>query len=108
MSEDVTYRGKLVLLTTGKDAAEVKAFEILEGELEKHYSSYLDKLLDSGEDYLYHSEHEALYSIEKTKFECYGFREMSRNEDGSIAFFTQFYNGGTCLTEMLEEGLDEM
>lgn len=107
MSEDVTYRGKLVLIETGKDKVEVKAFEILGGELEKHYSSYLEKLLD-GEDYLYHSEYEALYSIEKTKFDCYGFREMSRNEDGSIAFFTQFYNGGTCLTEILEEGLDEI
>jgi hypothetical protein len=33
---------------------------------------------------------------------------LTKNEDGTISFIGQFYNGGTCLDEMLEEALDEM
>jgi hypothetical protein len=33
---------------------------------------------------------------------------LTENEDGTISFVTRFYNGGTCLTEMLEDGLKEL
>ena len=36
------------------------------------------------------------------------FMKLSRNSDGSISFMGQFYNGGTCFSEMLEESLDEL
>lgn len=32
----------------------------------------------------------------------------SKNEDGTIDFTYLFYNGGTCFSEMLEEGLDKV
>jgi hypothetical protein len=35
------------------------------------------------------------------------FMRLSRNPDSSISFIGQFYNGGTCFSEMLEEALDE-
>jgi hypothetical protein len=35
------------------------------------------------------------------------FMNLHKNEDGSISFIGQFYNGGTCFSEMLEESLDE-
>jgi hypothetical protein len=105
MSEDVTYRGKLVLIAAGEKEVEAKAKELF-GNVE-HLDTYLEKLLN-GEDYLYVYDSQELYSIEKTQYESYGFMEMNRNEDGSISFFTQFYNGGTCLTEMLEEGIKEV
>ena len=33
---------------------------------------------------------------------------MIPNPDGTITFFMEFYNGGTCLTEMIEEGLERL
>ena len=33
---------------------------------------------------------------------------MIPNEDGTITFFMEFYNGGTCLSEMIEEGLERL
>lgn len=33
--------------------------------------------------------------------------EMTLNPDGTYDFFTQFYNGGTCLEEMLGEMIEE-
>ena len=28
-----------------------------------------------------------------------------KNDDGSISFVAEFYNGGTCLSEIIEEGI---
>jgi hypothetical protein len=36
------------------------------------------------------------------------FMKLSVNGDGSIDFIGQFYNGGTCFSEMLEESLIEL
>lgn len=36
------------------------------------------------------------------------FIEMNKNDDGSISFITRYYNGGTCLSEMVEEGLKDL
>lgn len=33
---------------------------------------------------------------------------MHPNEDGTFDFVMQFYNGGTCLSEMIEEGIKKI
>jgi hypothetical protein len=33
---------------------------------------------------------------------------MQKNEDGTITFVMQFYNGGTCLSECIEEELEKI
>ena len=33
---------------------------------------------------------------------------MLPNEDGTITFVQQFYNGGTCLSEVIEEGIQKL
>jgi hypothetical protein len=33
---------------------------------------------------------------------------MVKNPDGTITFVQQFYNGGTCLSEVIEEGLAKL
>ena len=33
---------------------------------------------------------------------------VTQNSDGSLSFRGQFYNGGTCFSEMLEDGLDRL
>ena len=35
------------------------------------------------------------------------FMHLTKHDDGSISFIGQFYNGGTCFSEMLNESLDE-
>ena len=34
--------------------------------------------------------------------------EISKNEDGTFDFIAQFYNGGTCMEECLEEALERL
>ena len=36
------------------------------------------------------------------------FCKIIPQEDGTYIYATSFYNGGTCLSEMLEEGLNEL
>ena len=36
------------------------------------------------------------------------FMKLSPNENGTIDFIGQFYNGGTCFSEMLEESLEQL
>jgi len=33
--------------------------------------------------------------------------DIESNEDGTFSFNTRFYNGGTCLTEMIEDAIKE-
>ena len=33
---------------------------------------------------------------------------MIPNSDGTITFFMEFYNGGTCISEMIEDGLERL
>jgi hypothetical protein len=33
---------------------------------------------------------------------------FNKNSDGTIDFTVRFYNGGTCLDEMIEEGISEL
>jgi len=37
-----------------------------------------------------------------------GYVTVTDNQDGTYEFDTRFYNGGTCLSEMLEMGLKKM
>ena len=60
------------------------------------------------EEYFIHGEN--LYRVidhEERDDEEY-FMKIIRNNDGSLSFIGQFYNGGTYFAEMLEEALDEL
>ena len=48
-------------------------------------------------DLVEHDPYEALINI-----------THNNDGDGTLSFTTQFYNGGTCLSEMLESGLDKI
>lgn len=51
-----------------------------------------------------------IYKVELDKsYDMYeDFVTVSETQPGVYEFTTQFYNGGTCLQEMLQEGFDEM
>lgn len=73
------------------------------------FDEYKDKTGSvQGEEYFIHGEN--LYRVidhEESSDEEY-FMKLNRNSDGSLSFIGQFYNGGTCFSEMLEEALDEL
>ena len=36
------------------------------------------------------------------------FMNLTENSDGTISFHGQFYNGGTCFSEMIEEAVEKL
>jgi hypothetical protein len=49
-----------------------------------------------GEDY---------YSVIENQEVEEGYCIVNKNDDGSLSYITSFYNGGTCLEEMLEDSI---
>jgi hypothetical protein len=49
-----------------------------------------------GDDYYSVIEHQQLEE---------GYCIVNKNDDGSLSYSTSFYNGGTCLEEMLEDSI---
>lgn len=113
MSEDMNYRGRLVPVDLGDLTIEEKAKELANGvELEDYYDSYLERLTDEESDskrYLYHDKTRRLFLIEDLELrQSSTFVDVKAEENGSYTFNTQFYNGGTYLEEMLNDGLDSV
>lgn len=67
------------------------------------HDSYKEAFLDEGvEDYVIVDDE--IYQYDNTCRNDYdGIDYLNRNEDGSYFYITEFYNGGTCLSERLEE-----
>lgn len=116
MSETVGYKGKLKLCKKYKDANELQA------NLQKFWQSiprekrnkfYQDveeiddyELEDNGYIVI---DGNCIYKVELDKeFDVYdNFVEVNQVQDDVYEFITQFYNGSTCLKEMLQEGFDQ-
>ena len=67
---------------------------------EQFRDSFYEKFIilnDELYEFLEHEEHED---------ENY-FMKLYPNQDGTISFIGQFYNGGTCLSEMLEDAFKD-
>lgn len=59
------------------------------------------------DEYILHNS--SLYKVNKTEHDPYDSSiQITDNKDGTLSFYCKFYNGGTCLAEMLEEGLDDL
>ncbi len=115
MSRVETYRGKLIKVPNGSVpnvwplSLEELCKKVLKengfNEISKCSKSYTESIYDELDD-KYVVLNNTLYEIEKEEIDCDDyFCHLKRNEDGSIDFYTQFYNGGTYLNEMLEDGL---
>jgi hypothetical protein len=77
-------------------------------EFRDKFDEYSNKKDHSGEEYFMHGEN--LYRVidhEENESDDY-FMKLIRNPDGSISFIGQFYNGGTCFSEMLEDAISEL
>jgi hypothetical protein len=90
-----------------------KRFDIELGEdwqevFRDSFDEYTNKKRSQPEEYFIHGEklYRVIDHVESEDSEY--FMNVTRNADGSLQFMGQFYNGGTCFSEMLEEALDEL
>lgn len=74
-------------------------------EKSKYHDTYEEAVRDNMYDkYIIHDGD--IYHLTQTKEDAYdAFIDMTRLPDGDIVFHTSFHNGGTCLSEMIEDGL---
>lgn len=72
------------------------------------FDEYATKIISQPEEYFIHGEN--LYRVIDHNESCDEeyFMKLRHNGDGSLSFIGQFYNGGTCFSEMLEEALDDL
>ena len=66
---------------------------------------------DSRYEWMYENNiyyvNEVLYEAQIEEMDDHGFIDKQQNEDGSITITTLFYNGGTCIGEIIEDVLRE-
>ena len=118
MSRTEFHTGKLYPVKIEKSLEETcrsiaKRFDVELGEdwqedFMDAFDEYSNKRNSQKEEYFIYGE--KLYRvIDHTESErAEYFMNVTRNSDGSLQFMGQFYNGGTCFSEMLEEALDEL
>ena len=116
MSETVGRKGKLILCKKYKDADELEANlqefwkSIPVEERGRYYKDVEEieayELEDNGYVVI---DGNCIYKIELDEsYDMYReFVTVSETQPGVYEFTTQFYNGGTCLQEMLQEGFDQ-
>jgi len=75
-------------------------------------ATYNDNWIEQFKDHFYdkflvteNAVYEKFDHIEVYESDVY---HMQKNPDGTYTFVMQFYNGGTCLDECLEEGLQKL
>lgn len=111
MSDEVSIRGKLTPVDLGPMTLEEKADSlVIEEELEEYKDEYGSSLmvLNYESNYYFDQNSNTLYKLDAVELDSGYFIEMNRRKDGSITFYTRFYNGSTHLTEMLDEGFESL
>lgn len=108
MSEQETHLGKLIPVTIESTVEEkckelCKLHNINTQAVGVGYDSYKELLEDMlFDEYIFCND--ILYKIEDEELEDVGYYCKSKlNPDKSISYVTSFYNGGTCLQEILED-----
>lgn len=109
MSEMETHIGKMRRIEC--TSQEEKATELMasEGKQRPSYcNNNLEWLLSEYDTYI--STPTGLWGIiERKKLDGDDdINHLTENEDGTISFVSRFYNGGACLTEMLEQGIKKL
>lgn len=112
MSENECIRGIIELVPRQENEEDKEYFERVTGQNYKKYdydpSSLMEAIWDNdlGEQFI--EIHNSIYKfIEYKELDPYGnFCNITSLPNGQIQFHTMFYNGGTCLQEMLESKMD--
>ena len=114
MSQTETHFGKLrkVVINEGynvEDWCREKCTDAGYTEIASYNENWLEQLRDVFYEKYFVVDGEIWEAFEHIEND--GFDDidiMIPNEDGTITFIQQFYNGGTCLSEVIEEGLEKL
>jgi len=112
MSYTETHIGKLQKVDlAGKTIEEWAKEECIKQDI-KELSSYNDTWIEELRDRDYRKyflvDGEIWEAIEHQELEDDDIYQLTPNSDGTISFTMRFYNGGTCLSECIEEGLEQL
>jgi len=110
MSETETHFGKIqkvLLPCTLEKWCEEKCNGIGVNEIPSYYDSWEETFRDKFDDHFIING-EVWYMIEHIEATDSELDVMIPNEDKTITFAMQFYNGGTCLSECIEYGLAKL
>lgn len=107
MSNTEYHKGTLKKCFDGEMSFEDGIIILKEEYNLKHYDFNIeDKYIDSA---VLHFINNTWYKVVNHKcFEPDYIDEFEINLDGEIEFMVGFYNGGTCLSEMLEQGISRV
>ena len=113
MSSDVSMKGKLTPVKLEGKTLEERALSLIpeseRANIEKYgYGCALDYLQDEEESYFFHRGLGILFEISIIDEDYDSFMELKASPDGSYDFLTRFYDGGTHLGEMLDDGFKEL
>ena len=113
MSEMVHYSGKLIEVERLENQSlEEQCKKIMqnEGNLPRYYDSYEEWLICDGsdkEDYIIYNSR--LYKANTKEIDPYGDVFIAtKNDDGSINFEVQYYNGGCGFSEAVKYALENL
>lgn len=104
MSQTETHVGKLTIIKANENETLIELAERILKE-ENAGLNNEDPFTQLREDFYdkYFIYNETIYKIEDKELDEDDICQGALNEDSSIDYVVQFYNGGTCLSEMLEE-----
>lgn len=108
MSYTETHVGKLRKIETGPNIEHWCHTQCLaEGhsELASYYENWTEQFRDRFYDKFLVTKNAVYEIFEMDDGDVY---HMQKNPDGTYTFVMQFYNGGTCLAECLEEGIEKL
>lgn len=113
MSSTELHIGKLREIDLGGKHVEEVAKTIAEELHHKSYTpvtSYLDDLLDIYPPEYFYVNDKLYKIIVDVEYEdgCEDISTLTKNEEGDYEFVMQFYNGGTCFSEMIEDALSRI
>ena len=109
MSHTETHFGKLrkVQFSEGQnleDWCKAKCEELGCTEMATYNSSWEEQLRSESDQKYFFSDGEVWEAFDHIEESDGDIDLMIPNPDSTITFAMQFYNGGTCLTEMIEDG----
>ena len=106
MSDYEAHYGKIKKVETELSCEEFAKQEFIKitgkAVLPKTYNNFIEALRDESEEFYFIESN--IYKIENTELDSdsdvFHYKEL---EDNSIEYNLRFYNGGTCLSEQIEE-----
>jgi len=107
MSEMEYHRGKLIPIETDNIKNYLERYMKENNiELEEYYDDIFEQF--DYEDYEIKLYNGKIFKVQDERFDDPYFEEFRLNDNGEIEYLVGFYNGGTCLNEMLEEGVEKL